>query len=58
VLGTMTTDAFGTANARFERLGLPMDAAGRPAAPRLETGDSIRVSSGSQGISASFVPRP
>jgi opacity protein-like surface antigen len=58
VLGTMTTDAFGTANARFERLGLPMDAAGRPAAPRLDTGDSIRVSDGNQGMSATFVPRP
>lgn len=57
-LGTMTTDAFGRATARFDRFGVRPDAQGRPHGPRIETGDVIRVYAGSQGINASFVPRP
>ncbi len=57
-LGSMTTDAFGRASTRFDRIGLPMDSSGRVDGPRLETGDLIRVYRGAQFIEAPLVPRP
>ncbi|MBL7007994.1 MAG: hypothetical protein ISR76_03280 [Planctomycetes bacterium] len=57
-MGSMTTDAFGRAATRFDRFGVTPDPAGRPAGPRLETGDMIRVHRGVQAIEAPLVPRP
>lgn len=58
VIGTMTTNAFGRAEFRMDKLGVLPGPGGRPRGPRIETGDVLRVFKGNAGISARFVPRP
>ncbi len=57
-IGSMTTDALGVGRFRVDLLGVTPDAAGRPAGPRIESGDIVRVYRGSQGINAVMQPQP
>ena len=54
----MVTNAFGRGTYRRDVFGVRPDSSGRPAGPRIETGDVIRVHRGGQGISATFELRP
>lgn len=55
-IGILITDADGYGTLSKSKFGVPDDGTGRPAGPRINTGDMITISKGKVSLDAEFLP--